>query len=101
MDGDFIIQYEIPKIVAGIYTVVLRAETLDENNALIEVFIDGKKIGGLLDLSSGGNANYPFRSLELGTINLLQYEEHTIEIRSLIPGKFSWDMIRFEPYVEN
>lgn len=101
MDGDFIIQYEIPKIVAGIYTVVLRAETLDENNALIEVFIDGKKIGGLLDLSSGGNANYPFRSLELGTIDLLQYEEHTIEIRSLIPGKFSWDMIRFEPYVEN
>ena len=55
MDGDFTITYEIPKIVQGIYTVYLRAETLDRDNALVEISVDGKKIGGLVDLSAGGN----------------------------------------------
>jgi uncharacterized surface protein with fasciclin (FAS1) repeats len=98
MDGDFTITYEISKIVQGIYTVFLRAETLDRDNALVEVFVDGKKIGGLVDLSAGGNPGSPFENRELGTINLVKYEEHIIKIASLIPGKFSWDGIIFEPF---
>lgn len=38
---------------------------------------------------------------ELGTINFVKYEDHLVVIKSLIPGRFSWDLIRFEPYVKN
>ncbi len=100
MDGDFIISYRIPKIVQGVYTVNLRVETLGATNALVEVFIDGKNIGGLVDLSAGGSSNNPFQTLELGAINLTRYSEHTVTIQSLIPGRFSWDLIQFEPYVK-
>ncbi len=98
LDGDFSIVYEIPSIVQGNYTVLLGAEAFNSDNALVEVFIDGKNLGGLLDLSTGGSSNNPFAQIELGTINFLQYKQHTIEVRSLIPGRFSWDYIRFEPY---
>lgn len=100
MDGDFTIQYTIPKIVQGIYEVEIRAENVNDNNAVVEVFIDGKNVGGLVDLSIGTNTDYPFDWIELGTINLVKYEGHVIEIRSLIPGSFSWDVLRFTPYVK-
>lgn len=100
MDGDFIIQYEVPKIVRGIYTVEMRVDNVAGTNALVEVFIDGKKVGGLFDLSTGGNSSYPFTFVELGTINFVKYESHTFEVRSLIPGTFSWDVLRFSPYVK-
>lgn len=97
IDGDFTIIYTIPKIVQGMYTVFLRADAFSQLNALVEVFIDGKKLGGLIDLSTGGSSANPFFSIELGTINFLKYTEHTVELRSLIPGRFLWDYIRFEP----
>ena len=95
--GDFTISYTVPRMVQGMYTVYLRADAFDQMNALIEIFIDGKKLGGLIDLSTGGSSANPFANIELGTINFLKYEEHTIEIQSLIPGRFIWDYIRFEP----
>lgn len=100
MDGDFSITYSMPEIVQGIYTVAIRVETVSSSNAVVEVFIDGKSVGGLVDLSSGGNPNAPFEMRELGTISFLKYEEHSIEIKSLIPGRLSWDLVRFEPYVK-
>lgn len=101
IDGDFKISYQIPKIVQGRYTVILRADAFSQANALIQVFIDGKNVGGLIDLSSGGTANSPFASIELGDIDFLRYENHLVEIRSLIPGRFLWDVIRFEPASNN
>jgi len=95
--GDFTIAYEIPKIVQGNYTVYLRAEAFNSSNALVEVFVDGKKVSGLVDLSSGGTAGSPFQTIELGTIDFVQYEKHLVEIKPLIPGRFLWDWIRFEP----
>lgn len=100
LDGDFIISYNIPKIIQGNYTVYLGAEAFNSQNALIEVFIDGKNTGGLIDLATGGSSTNPFARIELGTTNFIKYENHTIEIRSLIPGTFSWDYIRFEPVVD-
>ena len=97
VDGDFTISYSIPKLVQGNYTVFLGAEAYNQQNALVEIYIDGKKMGGLLDLATGGTSAAPFTRLELGTIDFLKYEEHTITISSLIPGRFSWDYIRFEP----
>jgi uncharacterized surface protein with fasciclin (FAS1) repeats len=97
MDGDFTISYTIPKVVQGIYTVYLGADAFSPLNALVEVFIDGKKLGGLIDLATGGSSSNPFAKIELGTINFLKYEQHVVEIQSLIPGRFAWDYIRFEP----
>lgn len=98
IDGDFSITYTVPKIIQGNYRVFLGAEAFSSFNALVEVFIDGKKLGGLINLTSGGNSSNPFVRVELGTINFLKYESHTIRVRSLIPGRFLWDYIRFEPY---
>jgi uncharacterized surface protein with fasciclin (FAS1) repeats len=97
IDGDFIISYTIPKIVQGKYKAFLGADAFNAENALVEIFIDGKNIGKLFDLATGGSAAYPFARIELGTVNFTKYDVHTIEIRSLIPGRFCWDYIRFEP----
>lgn len=97
MDGDFIISYRIPKIVQGKYEAILGAEAYNSANAVVEVYIDGKNTGRLYDLATGGSSSWPFTGIELGTVNFTRYEEHTIEIRSLIPGRFCWDYIRFEP----
>ncbi len=98
IDGDFIVSYKIPRIVQGKYTVFLGAEMFNSSNAVVEVFIDGKKISGLVDLTNGGSANWPFRAIELGNIDFKKYEPHIVEIRPLIPGRFLWDYIRFVPY---
>lgn len=96
LDGDFTITYTTPQIVAGRYDVLLGAEAFNEENALVEVYIDGKKIGSLVDLTTLGNEDSPFQQIWLGTIDFKSYASHTVEIRPLIPGRFLWDYIRFE-----
>jgi len=98
IDGDFTITYEIPQIVQGKYEVYLRAEAFNERNAVVEVFIDGKKLGSSVDLTTGGSASNPFQNIELGTIDFKRYSRHTVEIRPLIPGRFLWDVIYFVPF---
>jgi len=97
ISGDFSIAYRVPKIIQGKYNVSIRAEAFSRNNALIEVFIDNKKIGSIIDLTKGGSSNNPFQSIKLGAINFTKYAEHTIEIRPLIPGRLVWDAVQFEP----
>lgn len=97
IEGDFKISYEIPKIIQGKYEVFLGAHAYDVNNAVVEVFIDGKKVSGLIDLSRGGSATNPFQQIEIGTIDFTRYSSHVVEIKPLIPGRFLWDYIRFEP----
>jgi hypothetical protein len=95
IDGEFMIRYTFPKIVPGKYEVFLGVDTFNSENALIEVYIDGKKTGGLINLANG--AGSPFERIELGAIDFHKYEEHTFEIVSFIPGRLAWDYIRFEP----
>lgn len=97
INGDFTIYYTIPKIVQGKYNVLVRAEAFSKSNALVEVFIDEKKIGSTVDFSSGGTSAAPFREIKVGTINFNRYAEHEIKIRALTPGRFLWDYIRFTP----
>jgi uncharacterized surface protein with fasciclin (FAS1) repeats len=97
ISGDFEISYQTPEIIQGSYEVYLRAEAFNNENAYVEVFIDGKRISGLIDLSTGGSSNNPFQNILLGPVDFSQYESHKIEIKPLIPGRFLWDAVRFEP----
>ena len=97
INGDFTISYSVPKIVQGLYTVWLSTNVFNTQNAIVEVSIDGKKMGGLVDLTTGGSADWSIREVNLGQINFVKYAEHTIQIKALIPGFFLWDYIRFEP----
>ncbi len=99
INGDFIISYTIPALVQGSYTVWLQADAYNTLNAVVEVYIDGKKLGGLFDFSTGGSAAFPFSAFRLGTIEFKNYETHNIEVRSLIPGRFCWDYIQFVPLI--
>jgi len=97
INGDFELSYTIPEIIQGNYDVILGADYFNDKNALIEVFIDGKKVGGVIDLTRGGSASNPFKGVKLGQIDIKRYSEHEVTIRPLIPGRFLWDYIRFEP----
>ncbi len=97
INGNFEISYNIPKLVQGNYTIFLGADANNRENALVELYIDGKKTGGMIDLSKGTNSDSPFTQIELGKINFLKYEAHKIQVKSLVPGRFAWDYIRFEP----
>lgn len=94
IDGDFIIRYTLPKIMAGTYAVFLKANAQDYQNATIQVFIDGKRLGSSYSLGSGGD---PYDELELGKVTFLTSKTHLVEVRTLIPGKFEWDYIQFDP----
>ena len=97
INGDFTISYTIPRIVQGNYDVILRAQSYNSANAVVQVFIDGKKIGNMADLTRGGSASQPFRNIEMGSITFNEYKEHLIEIKPIVPGKMDWDYIRFNP----
>jgi hypothetical protein len=101
IDGDFTVSFNTSKMVQGEYTVYFQADFYNDDNAVVEIYIDGKAIGGTVDLANdpdvSATADNPFGQKELGTINFVKYQSHTITVRSLIPGNFSWDYIRFEP----
>jgi uncharacterized surface protein with fasciclin (FAS1) repeats len=94
IEGNFAIHYRIPRVVPGQYQVTLRANSSRTANAIVEVFIDGKKTGGNVNLFSGGN---PYRVVTLGSVNFSVYESHVITVRSVLPGRFTWDWTEFIP----
>lgn len=97
IDGDFTITYQVPKIVQGKYNVTLVADAYNSLNALVVLYIDGNKLGGLIDLTNGGSADWPYIVINAGTVDFKQYAGHSVLIKSIIPGRFKWDYIRFQP----
>jgi uncharacterized surface protein with fasciclin (FAS1) repeats len=98
IDGDFNLRYEIPKILPGTYQVIFRANAFGDDHAVVELYIDGNKTGGNMNLTSSGNSNgNPYNSFNQNTVEFTEYETHLIEVRSLIPGIMMWDFIQFEP----
>ena len=98
INGNFTITYQLPKIVQGKYNVTLVADGYNSQNALVALYIDGNKLGSLIDLTKGGTANYPYVAINVGTIDFKQYASHSVQVKSLIPGRFKWDYIRFQPF---
>lgn len=97
IDGDFTISYEIPTVIPGSYELIIRAHGKDQKNAVIEVFFDNRKIGGLSDLTNYGNNNNPYQNILVGQVDITSVKSHVVEIRPLIPGRLLWDFVRFEP----
>jgi uncharacterized surface protein with fasciclin (FAS1) repeats/uncharacterized protein YbcI len=96
IEGDFSITYKLPKIVQGEYDFRIKAHALSDQNAVIEVFLDGQKIGGTVDLTKGGTNDYPFNTFTIAESFVFStYTEHEVTIKSLIPGRFEWDEVQF------
>lgn len=98
LEGDFIISYQIEPQIPGEYRVYIRADAYSNDNAVVEVYVDGRKISGLLDFTKGGTNNRPFETKLAGTVSYSELGTHVVQIRSLIPGEFVWDGVRFEPF---
>ncbi|MCP4313044.1 MAG: fasciclin domain-containing protein [Bacteroidetes bacterium] len=93
IEGEFTIEYTLPKVLQGVYLLNIRADANDERNATVEIYMDGKKVGSNFDLSKGGTAASPFKVIEAGTIEFSGYNTHTVTIKSLVPGIFIWDAV--------
>lgn len=96
-DGDIEISYEIDAQITGEYDVFIRADQFNSLNAIVEVYVDGEKISGLIDLTTGGNSNNPFQTIYAGTVNFVEYKRHIITVKTIIPGRLYWDAVRLEP----
>jgi len=97
VDGNFTITYEIPKILPGKYLFQIRTNEDDRDNATIQIFLDGKKIGRNIDLSSDPISWSSVWYFDVGQVNFQNYEGHTLTIKALIEGKLTWDGVRFTP----
>jgi uncharacterized surface protein with fasciclin (FAS1) repeats len=98
VEGDFAISFITPKIVQGKYEIFMQADAYNTDGPAIDIYIDGKLIKGGLDIPTANDAataDEPFVSFEVGEIDFVRYEEHIVTIKSLIPGRFSWDYIQF------
>lgn len=97
IEGDFSITYEIPKMLPGSYNFLIRANDEYQNNATIQVFLDGKSMGGNIDLTSNPNKSSTVNNFPIGQVVFDDYEKHIIRIQTLIPGRFTWDAVYFTP----
>lgn len=95
MAGDFVFNYTVPKLIQGEYMLSLEVNSLYSNNALVEVFVDGVKIGGLIDLTTGGTVSDPFIRKDVGKVTFFKYESHVVTIKSLVPGYLILDAVVF------
>ena len=100
ISGDFVITYDVPKILPGKYALRINCDSRGDNNATIQVYLDGKKIGRDIDLTSGASQgefvnDEPTESILIGHVDFSNYTEHEIRIQPLINGIFIWDYIAF------
>lgn len=92
LNGDFTLTYKTPKIRPGIYNFLLHANANSSNNAFIKVYLDGKRVGGTIDLTVG-----TVRPLNVSSVAITSFENHVITIQTLIPGRLLLDALRFDP----
>jgi len=98
IEGNFEFTYHTPQILAGPYEVSIVAHRNDRSNAVLQAYLDGQKIGSVLDLTSGSNNTGDFSpKFILGTIEFGEYENHEIKLRTVVPGQLLLDRIEFEP----
>lgn len=92
LDGDFTLTYKLPKIRPGTYQFFLHANTSSGNNAFIKVYLDGKRVGGTLDLTNGSS-----QTLNVSAVTFDIFKNHVVTIQTLIPGRLILDAVSFNP----
>ncbi|MBN2876051.1 MAG: fasciclin domain-containing protein, partial [Bacilli bacterium] len=95
MSGDIEFNYTVPKIIQGEYVLGLEVDRTQYYSPLIEVFVDGVKIGGLVELNSGGSAADPFGRKDVGRVTFYKYESHVVTIKTVVPGVLYLDAVVF------
>ncbi len=93
IEGDFTLSYQTPRILPGRYRVIIRANSNYAGNAIVEILIDGRKLGANLMLTTGG----AFTDHTIGTVDFSNYLSRLITVRNVSPGRFTWDYIEFVP----
>jgi len=93
IEGEFSITYEIPKILPGLYMLQITANADYYDNAFIQIFLDDKRVGGNINLTSGGS----YYTFDINPIYFINYEKHQLRIQTLIPGRLIWDCVIFKP----
>ena len=96
LEGAFSISYEIPKILPGNYMLRFKANSDHADNAFVQLFIDGKRIGGNIDLTSAPGSQ-SFYTYDIGQLSFINFEKHLLKIQTLIPGRLQWDAVIFQP----
>ena len=98
LDGNFEFIYHIPKVLPGIYEISLVARRDNLSHAVLQMYVDGQKIGKVVDLTIGSDRNRPFLpGFVLGTIEFDDYEGHEIKLKTRVPGLMELDRITFKP----
>lgn len=97
IEGNFNITYTTPKLLPGQYRLLLNAHAKSSENAIIQIFVDNKRLGGNLNLAFGATGANSFNEFQIGTVEYSEYESHVILVKSLIPGVFRWDYVGFQP----
>ena len=94
IEGDFTLTYQTPRILPGRYRVKIRANSNYEGNAIVEILIDGRKVGSNLTLTTGG----AFTDHTIGAVDFSSYVSREVTVRNVLPGRFTWDYIQFVPF---
>lgn len=96
LDGPFTFTFITPRIFPGRYDFKIRVHSDNYKNAVIQIYLDGKRIGTNINLKSA-NGKDDFVTYKIGSVDFLDYLSHVIRINTIIPGIMQLDMIRFEP----
>lgn len=92
--GTFDITFTLPKIVQGKYLVKLFTKGGGDGRATIQFFMNGRKLGDPIDLTSFG---FSFVTIEFGNVNFKETAENELRVISVSPGQAFLDYLEFEP----
>ncbi len=96
LNGPFIFTFNTPRVFPGSYDFKIRVHSSDYDNAVIQVYLDGKRSGTNINLKST-NSRDDFVIYTIGSVDFINYTSHEITINTVIPGIMKLDLIRFDP----
>lgn len=99
INGNFDFRYQTPRILSGTYELRLTANRGSSANAMVQVYLNDEKVGGIVDFTSASaSATRPFYPyFLLGIVNFDQTQTQQISIRTLKPGRMQLDRLSLVP----
>lgn len=98
MGGNYEISFRTTKLTVGDYDLNIRVD-VPKSSGLIEVYLDGKRIGTTINLNSleAPNDNLSYSVITAGRVAIEGYEEHEVTLKAITPGSLVWDYLQFAP----